>query len=75
VGLVADRRHTRPSRCCYTAETANARMLDGLLDQVRVGRSGVLRLRGQAGIGKTALLRYLVDAGSSLTLVVRCTGV
>jgi len=49
-------------------------MLDGLLDQVRVGRSGVLRLRGQAGIGKTALLRYLVDAGSGLTLV-RCTGV
>ncbi|MGZ6779970.1 MAG: AAA family ATPase, partial [Mycobacterium sp.] len=37
-------------------------------------RSGVLLLRGEAGIGKTALLHYLVAAGSEMTLV-RSTGV
>jgi DNA-binding CsgD family transcriptional regulator len=32
--------------------------LDGLLDRARAGRSGVLVMRGEAGIGKTALLDY-----------------
>lgn len=32
--------------------------LDRLLDDVRAGRSAVLVIRGEAGIGKTALLRY-----------------
>jgi DNA-binding CsgD family transcriptional regulator len=32
--------------------------LDRLLDDVRAGRSGALILRGEAGVGKTALLRY-----------------
>src|SRR5262245_41690422 len=32
--------------------------LDGLLDDVRDGRSGSLVVRGEAGIGKTALLQY-----------------
>src|ERR1700760_4400481 len=48
--------------------------LDGLLEQVREGRSGVLLLRGEPGIGKTALLRYLVDAASGFT-VMRCAGI
>src|SRR5512133_3770580 len=32
--------------------------LDGLLENARAGQSGVLVVRGEAGIGKTALLRY-----------------
>ncbi|HEY2639617.1 MAG TPA: ATP-binding protein, partial [Streptosporangiaceae bacterium] len=32
--------------------------LDGLLDRVRGGESAVLVVRGEAGIGKTALMRY-----------------
>ena len=48
--------------------------LDGLLDRVRGGRSAVLVLRGQAGIGKTALLRYLTDRAAGLG-VARCMGV
>ena len=34
--------------------------LDRLLAEAREGRSAVLIIRGEAGIGKTALLRYLV---------------
>ena len=49
-------------------------MLDGLIDDVRGGRSRSLVLRGEAGIGKTALLEYLVESASELT-VVRAVGV
>jgi predicted ATPase len=48
--------------------------LDGLLDDVRRGQSRSLVLRGEAGIGKTALLKHLVESASDLT-VVRAVGV
>jgi DNA-binding CsgD family transcriptional regulator len=48
--------------------------LDGLLDDVRRGQSRSLVLRGEAGIGKTSLLRYLVDSASDVT-VHRAVGV
>jgi hypothetical protein len=35
-------------------------VLDRLLNGSRVGRSGALVLRGEAGVGKTALLDYAV---------------
>src|SRR4051812_31708164 len=37
-------------------------VLDRLLDQARGGRTGVLVIRGAAGIGKTSLLRYAAGA-------------
>ena len=37
--------------------------LEALLDAVREGRSGALLVRGEAGVGKTALLDYLVEQG------------
>jgi DNA-binding CsgD family transcriptional regulator len=49
-------------------------LLDGLLHDVRGGASRTLVLRGEAGIGKTALLQYLLEAASDLTLV-RASGV
>jgi DNA-binding CsgD family transcriptional regulator len=48
--------------------------LDGLIDDVRRSESRSLVLRGEAGIGKTALLKYLVDSASDMT-VDRAVGV
>ena len=53
---------------------AECALLDGLIDGVRRGESRSLVLRGEAGIGKTALLEYLVASASDLT-VVRAVGV
>ena len=47
---------------------------DALVAAVRQGESRVLVVRGEAGIGKSALLAYLVGAASDLT-VVRAIGV
>jgi DNA-binding CsgD family transcriptional regulator len=49
-------------------------LLDGLLADVHRGQSRSLVLRGEAGIGKTALLQYLMDSASDLT-VLRAVGV
>jgi AAA ATPase domain len=47
--------------------------LDGVLRTVRDGRSAVLVLRGDAGIGKTAVLDYLVEQASGCRIA-RATG-
>jgi DNA-binding CsgD family transcriptional regulator len=49
-------------------------LLDDLVTAIRRGESRSLVLRGEAGIGKTALLEYLVASASDLT-VVRSVGV
>ncbi|MFD5632088.1 ATP-binding protein, partial [Streptomyces sp. NPDC127072] len=49
-------------------------VLDGLLAGVRTGRSEVLVLRGEAGIGKSELLRYLLERADGCR-VVRAAGV
>ena len=49
-------------------------MLDELVSSVRRGESRSLVLRGEAGIGKTALLQYLVGPRPTLSIV-RATGV
>src|SRR5687768_8628351 len=49
-------------------------LLDDLLSAIRRGESRSLVLRGEAGIGKTALLDYLIASASDLT-VVRAVGV
>jgi DNA-binding CsgD family transcriptional regulator len=48
--------------------------LDGLLAQVRAGRSRALVVRGEAGIGKTALLKYAADSARDFQ-VARAEGV
>src|SRR5215467_1215032 len=49
-------------------------LLDRLVDEVRRGEGRSLVVRGEAGIGKTALLEHLVQSASDLT-VLRAVGV
>ena len=49
--------------------TTECGRIDGLLERVRGGESGVLVLRGDPGIGKTALLRYALEHAHGLTVV------
>ncbi|MBV8988887.1 MAG: AAA family ATPase, partial [Solirubrobacterales bacterium] len=49
-------------------------LLDAVVSSIRRGESRSLVLRGEAGIGKTALLDYLIASASDLT-VVRAVGV
>jgi DNA-binding CsgD family transcriptional regulator len=48
--------------------------LDRLLDGVRAGRGGVLVVHGEAGVGKTALLEYAVEAGPEFRIA-RTSGI
>ena len=50
------------------------RRIERLLNDARQSRSGTLVIRGEAGIGKTTLLRYALDLGEAMT-VVTATGV
>jgi hypothetical protein len=49
-------------------------VLDGLIEAVRVGESRALVVRGEAGVGKTALLEYVVEQASGFS-VARAVGV
>jgi DNA-binding CsgD family transcriptional regulator len=48
--------------------------IDELLERARRGRSGALVIRGEAGMGKTALLEYAAERAQGMT-VVRALGV
>src|SRR6516162_956678 len=61
-------------RPALRGRSSECALLDGLVSAVRRGQSQSLVLRGEAGIGKTALVEYLVASASDLT-VVRAVGV
>jgi len=48
--------------------------ITGVLDAARAGHCGVLVIRGEPGIGKTALLEYAIESGAGLSIA-RITGV
>jgi DNA-binding CsgD family transcriptional regulator len=58
----------------FVGRTSERKVLDGLLTRVRGGESEVLVIRGEAGIGKTALLRYAARQASGFR-VAEVTGV
>src|SRR4051812_43657882 len=58
----------------FLDRTSEREVLDRLLAQVREGESAVLVIRGEAGIGKTALLRYTARLASGFR-VAQVTGV
>ena len=58
----------------FMGRTSERAALDGLLAKVRGGESEVLVIRGEAGIGKTALLRYAARQASGFR-VAQVTGV
>ena len=65
---------TRETTAVLHGRSSECATLDGLLSDAREGRSRALVLRGEAGIGKTALLEYL-EASANGSLVARAAGV
>ena len=45
--------------------------LDRLLESVRAGQSGALVVRGEAGVGKTALLDYMRERATGFRIAQR----
>ena len=66
--------HSAPGRLTLEDRRNESAVLDELLTAARTGRSGTLVLRGDAGIGKTALLGYAIGSSSDV-LVLRAVGV
>lgn len=55
----------RPEAACLLGRGAEREAIDRLLAETSAGRSGVLVVRGEAGIGKSALLQHARDAALS----------
>ena len=65
---------TAPPPPRLLGRTGELQVLDRLITNVRSGQSAVLVVRGEPGIGKTALLRHLIRQASGFH-VVRAAGV
>ena len=69
-----DPHQVRGGRITLRGRGAECAVLEGILDAVRAGESRALVVRGEPGVGKSALLDYLVEAATDLR-VVRAVGV
>jgi DNA-binding CsgD family transcriptional regulator len=70
----ADTMATGDSAPAFLGRRRECQALDRLLDSVRAGQSRVLVLRGESGVGKSALLDYLAGNASGCR-VARAAGV
>jgi DNA-binding CsgD family transcriptional regulator len=57
-----------PRTPAFRGRARERQALDGLLDRVRGGESAVLVIRGEAGVGKTALMHYCARQASGCQL-------
>jgi hypothetical protein len=64
-----DDRSRRGPRPTLRGREAECAALDRVIAAGREGRSGVLVVRGDAGVGKTALLDHAVDSASEFRLL------
>src|SRR4051794_23079583 len=71
--MTADGRVRGPGEC-LRGRAKECALLDDLISAIRRGESRSLVLRGEAGIGKTALLEYLIASAPDAT-VIRAVGV
>ena len=63
-----------PSAPAFRGRSSERQALDRLLDDVRAGRSGVLVIRGEAGVGKTMLAQHAAEQATGFH-VARVAGV
>jgi tetratricopeptide (TPR) repeat protein len=68
------RRSIRPGVMILRDRQDERAVLDGVLKRARSGQGGVLVVRGEVGIGKTALLDYAIESASDLRIL-RAVGV
>src|SRR5262245_26341296 len=73
-GLMEGRGAASGRRSSSLGRAEERDFLEGLLADVRRGESRSLVVRGEAGIGKTALLEYLIASASDMT-VLRAVGI
>ena len=57
-----------PRPPAFRGRSSERELVDRLLDNVRGGQSAVLVIRGEAGVGKTALLRYCARQASGFQI-------
>src|ERR1700722_14318025 len=74
MGVLAPGAATRQNRPMLLGRNDERLALDDLLAQARAGRSGVLALVGEPGIGKTALLEHAGESAEGMR-VLRARGI
>src|SRR5690349_5203058 len=67
-------RSNRPGAMILRDRRDERAVLGGLLQRARAGRGGMLVVRGEAGIGKTALLDYAIESAPDMRTL-RAAGV
>jgi hypothetical protein len=63
-----------PPASVLLGRASERQVLDRLIETVRGGQSAVVVIRGEAGVGKTALLNYVAESAEDMRLL-RAPGV
>src|ERR1700722_19789894 len=66
MAMLMARGRSAPGGVALRGRRDECAVLDRLRERARAGRSGVLVIRGEAGVGKTALLDYAIASASDV---------